>query len=344
MLMVVAPAAIAAPYRRAMKARWARPQSWPENSTSDVNRRASRTAATAASTTSSSPLRTRWRRRTGEADVNTWMRAAPAPRSASAAAATSTGCVRARAQITGPRTSRAMVATACDSAAELTGNPASITSTPRRASWRAISSFSGSVRLTPGDCSPSRSVVSKMATRLGSMGLAPPVVGPGSGPGSPRLRRRLAGQGAGPPGEGRPARPRHLGDAELAQQLDEGADLLLVAGGLQGHGRGADVDHPRPEHLGHLQDRRAALGAAADLAERQLARDEAGLAQNLHLQHVHQLAELAHHLLRLLRLAPQHDGHAGQVGPLRRPDGEALDVAPAAAAQARHPDQDTRMV
>ena len=44
------------------------------------------------------------------------------------------------------------------------GNPASMTSTPSRASCSAISSFSTTSSEMPGDCSPSRSVVSKMST------------------------------------------------------------------------------------------------------------------------------------------------------------------------------------
>ena len=40
--------------------------------------------------------------------------------------------------------------------------PASITSTFRRSSWRAMRSFSSFVIEAPGDCSPSRKVVSKM--------------------------------------------------------------------------------------------------------------------------------------------------------------------------------------
>ena len=44
--------------------------------------------------------------------------------------------------------------------------PASITSTPSRASWWAISSFSCLFSDMPGDCSPSRSVVSKIRTRF----------------------------------------------------------------------------------------------------------------------------------------------------------------------------------
>src|SRR5439155_631025 len=42
--------------------------------------------------------------------------------------------------------------------------PASITSTPRRSNWRAISTFSPALSAMPGDCSPSRRVVSKIRT------------------------------------------------------------------------------------------------------------------------------------------------------------------------------------
>src|ERR1017187_9416075 len=45
------------------------------------------------------------------------------------------------------------------------GNPASTMSTPSSTSFRAIRSFSGTVMLQPGDCSPSRNVVSNMYTR-----------------------------------------------------------------------------------------------------------------------------------------------------------------------------------
>ncbi|MNT67988.1 hypothetical protein D3C72_2061820 [compost metagenome] len=45
---------------------------------------------------------------------------------------------------------------------ELAAKPASITSTFRRSSWRAMRIFSSRVIEAPGDCSPSRKVVSKM--------------------------------------------------------------------------------------------------------------------------------------------------------------------------------------
>ena len=54
--------------------------------------------------------------------------------------------------------------TAWRSSREEAGNPALMMSTPRRASWRAATSFSALLIVAPGDCSPSRSVVSKMCT------------------------------------------------------------------------------------------------------------------------------------------------------------------------------------
>src|ERR1035438_10092418 len=53
------------------------------------------------------------------------------------------------------------------------GKPASRMSTPSSTSFRAIFSFSGTVMLQPGDCSPSRRVVSKMYTRSLTRALSP---------------------------------------------------------------------------------------------------------------------------------------------------------------------------
>ena len=54
--------------------------------------------------------------------------------------------------------------TARRSAGEAAGKPASMTSTPNRASCRATSSFSSTFSAAPGDCSPSRRVVSETTT------------------------------------------------------------------------------------------------------------------------------------------------------------------------------------
>src|SRR6202167_2107291 len=82
--------------------------------------------------------------------------------------------VRASPHMTGPSTSRAIACTASKSPGEVIGKPASITSTPSCASCWAISSFSCLFSEIPGDCSPSRSVVSKICTRFAAS--LPPLV------------------------------------------------------------------------------------------------------------------------------------------------------------------------
>src|SRR5262245_13922460 len=76
----------------------------------------------------------------------------------------------------GPCTSRAIVLTDSQSPRDAAGKPASMMSTPSSASARATRIFSGWLMLQPGDCSPSRSVVSKIRTRSGSRaGIGPPL-------------------------------------------------------------------------------------------------------------------------------------------------------------------------
>ena len=96
--------------------------------------------------------------------MNVWIRGRSASLIAFQAASMSALWVRARPQITGPCTLRAISWTASKSPGEVIGNPASITSTPSRASCWAISTFSWVLSEIPGDCSPSRNVVSKMWT------------------------------------------------------------------------------------------------------------------------------------------------------------------------------------
>ena len=62
--------------------------------------------------------------------------------------------------------SRLTASTALKSPSEAIGKPASRISTPSSTSFPAMRSFSGTVMLQPGDCSPSRRVVSKIQTRL----------------------------------------------------------------------------------------------------------------------------------------------------------------------------------
>ena len=72
---------------------------------------------------------------------------------------------RARPQTTAFCAWPAMALTASKSPSEAIGKPASMMSTPISSSSAAICSFSSRVIVAPGDCSPSRSVVSKMRTR-----------------------------------------------------------------------------------------------------------------------------------------------------------------------------------
>ena len=64
----------------------------------------------------------------------------------------------------GPFTDFGIASTASKSPSLAFGNPASMTSTPRRASWSAIFKVSPTSSEMPGDCSPSRRVVSKIST------------------------------------------------------------------------------------------------------------------------------------------------------------------------------------
>src|SRR4051794_3902479 len=106
-----------------------------------------------------------------DVDRNVWIRGRSLSRIASHARSMSAALARARPQITGPLTSRAIVWTASKSPGEAIGKPASMMSTPSRASCWAISSFSAVLSEMPGDCSPSRKVVSNSRTRFGSSGI-----------------------------------------------------------------------------------------------------------------------------------------------------------------------------
>ena len=99
-----------------------------------------------------------------DVEMNVCMRGRAASFTAFHAASMSATWVRARPAMTGPSTVREISWTASKSPGEVIGKPASITSTPSRASCWAISSFSCVFSEMPGDCSPSRSVVSKMRT------------------------------------------------------------------------------------------------------------------------------------------------------------------------------------
>ena len=97
-------------------------------------------------------------------------RRARASRTASPAAVTSrlVGAGQRRPRST-PRPRCATARVASKSPGDAIGKPASMMSTPRRASCWPISSFSRVLSVMPGDCSPSRSVVSKISDALGGV-------------------------------------------------------------------------------------------------------------------------------------------------------------------------------
>ena len=169
MLIVLAPSSIATATTSAVNSISERVASIGENSTSSTSSRACATAARAWPSTSSRVLCSWWTMWMSEVEMNVWMRGRAASRTAAPAASMSAKWVRASPAITGPSTVRAMPSTASKSPGEAIGKPASITSTPSRASCCAISSFSDAFSEIPGDCSPSRSVVSKISTRSLSM-------------------------------------------------------------------------------------------------------------------------------------------------------------------------------
>src|SRR3954454_6108049 len=98
----------------------------------------------------------------------TWILGLCANLTASQARSMSLSLQRARPQTVDPVTSAAMARTDSKSPTDAIGNPASMISTPSAERALATSIFSAMFMLAPGDCSPSRRVVSKMRTRLGS--------------------------------------------------------------------------------------------------------------------------------------------------------------------------------
>ena len=95
--------------------------------------------------------------------MNVWMRDRGLPLRASPARSMSCCFVRQRPATTARSpTARATSRTASKSWLEAIGNPASMMSTPSWASCSASATFSETFIEKPGDCSPSRSVVSKI--------------------------------------------------------------------------------------------------------------------------------------------------------------------------------------
>ena len=99
---------------------------------------------------------------TGEVGMKTCTK----PTSQSIAASISLFIARDKAQISEVNPAFAMSLTTFFSPSDELGKPASMVSTPSLLSWRAISILSSAVKETPGVCSPSLKVVSKIRIRF----------------------------------------------------------------------------------------------------------------------------------------------------------------------------------
>ena len=106
-----------------------------------------------------------WSRCEGLVDRKVWIRPRAAGRIASAQRSMSTAAARASPQMVLSVTISEIWRTASKSPLEAMGKPASMTSTRISSRILASSSFSSSDMEAPGDCSPSRRVVSYTMTR-----------------------------------------------------------------------------------------------------------------------------------------------------------------------------------
>src|SRR3954452_18360289 len=295
MLIVVAPSSRATCTTSAVYASSERVASIGENSTSSTRSFAWATAARAWPFTSSRVERSWCSMWMSEVEMNVWIRGGSASRMASAADSTSAAWARASAAMTGPSTSRAMPCTASKSPGEAMGKPASMTSTSSRASWWAISSFSDGFSEMPGDCSPSRSVVSKITTRLfGSCVISSPLrarlLRSPLGSRLQRPPRAIPPEGGGGEVEGRAGAatsvdPRYTpsGDEDHLPDVPPlGERPVGVAGPVERHLLG----HDRPrgaavEEVGELDHRRLQRPRRVPQREHVQAEDRLGL---LHLR------------------------------------------------------------
>src|SRR6202140_846782 len=99
---------------------------------------------------------------------NTWITGFSASLTASQQASMSLMAARASPATASPFVRRAISLTAARSPGDAAGKPASMMSTSRRTRLSATWSFSSVVKVAPGDCSPSRRVVSKIRITAGS--------------------------------------------------------------------------------------------------------------------------------------------------------------------------------
>ena len=148
-----------------MNGRSEREQSSRENSTSSQSERAYFTHSIAVSTTASGVMRSLHSMWSGEVAMKTWMRGCFASFTASHARSMSALRQRASDATTVFFAARASACTASKSPGDDAAKPASTMSTPSASRCSRTSSLSARFIEQPGDCSPSRSVESKILIR-----------------------------------------------------------------------------------------------------------------------------------------------------------------------------------
>ncbi len=163
--MVRAPALIAVSTARHKKSSSVRLPSSADHSTSSVNLVAKLTLSLIASITVSSSICNLCFICSGDVEINVCMRRPSAGAMASAQTSISLRMARDRPHTVAFLTVFATCCTLSKSPLEAMGKPASIISTPMSSSRAAILSFSSRFMEQPGDCSPSRNVVSNIYTR-----------------------------------------------------------------------------------------------------------------------------------------------------------------------------------
>src|SRR4030066_2360949 len=164
MLIVVAPARMAASQTAMRNATSLRVASMAENSTFGVYFVALATERAAMRMTSSFDFLSWCLRWMSEVEIKVWSRGNLAPLTASQARQMFFEFVLARAATSDRLIVLEMVLTASKSPSEEMGKPASMMSTFNFSNCSAILTFSAMFMVAPGDCSPSRKVVSNILT------------------------------------------------------------------------------------------------------------------------------------------------------------------------------------
>src|SRR3990172_7705289 len=119
-----------------------------------------------------------------------------------------------------------------------------------------------------------------------------------------------------------------LDHLEVLEQLNQGIDLVFVAGGLDDDRVRGDVHNLGVEDVDDLQDLAAVRAVGPHLDQGQLAADDVLFRDVADVDDVYELVHLLDDLLGV-SAGVDDEGHAGQPLLLRVADGKALDVEPA---------------